>query len=158
MTLSELDSSLPSGFHDSALKSFAVDYEQRKVCMKLSLRVGNPDGPRDHRDDCREAKLEISGAIFFILDAPDKDNDFGSAGEVWIADGFETRSIPKFTNHLEGLLDALPDGAFAHSFYVQDWNSYIHIAARDCSIEWLGDVKSYRGRRQTFYPGETLDR
>lgn len=134
-----------------------MNYDRRTVLMRLSLKVGDPDGTRERRDDCRDGELRMSGMIFFIVDAPDQNSDFRTPGEVWIADGYETKSIPKFTKHLNGLLDTLPDGAFAHSFFVQDWNSYIHIAAKDCSIEWVGDVHSYRGRRQVFYPGETID-
>jgi len=157
MTFAELDSSLPSGFHDAALKSLTVDYEHRRVLMTLSLKVGDPDGPREHRDDCRDAQVEIAGMIFLIVDPPDVKENFGSAGEVWIADSYETRSIPQFTRHLGSLMNGIPENAFVHSFFVNDWNSYIHVAARDCSIRWLGDVRACHGRRHAIFPGESVN-
>jgi hypothetical protein len=157
MTLAELDNSLPCGFHDAGLKSVTIDYEQRTVSLKFSLKVGNPEGPCKHRDDCRDAQVEITGMIFWIVDPPDRREEFGSAGEVWIGDSCETRSIPQFTRHLSGITGAVPSDAFVHSFFANDWNSYIHVAARGCSMRWLGDAYAYQGRRQAFHPGETVD-
>jgi hypothetical protein len=125
--------------------------------MTLSLKVGAFDGPREHRDDCRDAQVEITGMVFWIVDPPDRNEDFASSGEVWIGDGVETPSIPQFTKHIADLLNAVPKDVFVHSLFVHDWNSYIHLAARDCSIKWLGDAHAYRGRRRTFHPGETID-
>lgn len=158
MTLAELENSLPSGFHDSVLKALAVDYEQRTIRLDVSLSVGDADGPREQRDDYRNAQIAISGLVFFIIDPPATDHDFNSPGEIWIVDGYETHSIPEFTKTIEKkLLGAVPTGAFVHSFFVNDWNSYIHIAATDCTIKWIGVAGPYRGRRQRFYPGETID-
>ena len=158
MTLKELENTLPSGFHDSALKSFAVDYERRTVRLDISLSVGDPDGPREQRDDYRGAQIEVSGLVFFVVDPPDAGYDFGSRGEVWIKDGYETRSILEFTKTIDKkLLDAVPPGAFLHSFFVNDWNSYMHICASDCSIKWFGVAERHQGRRQHFHPGEIVD-
>jgi len=157
MTSSELESSLPNGFHDAALKSLTVDYEHRRVLMTFSLKVGDPDGPREHRDDCRDAQVEIAGMIFWVVDPPDPTRDFSTGGEIWIADSYETTSILQFTQHLNDLLKAMPKGAFAHSFFVSDWNSYIHVAAMDCSVKWIGEQYSLSGRRKAYLPGETID-
>jgi hypothetical protein len=57
--------------------------------------------------------------------------NFGTPGELWITDGYATRSIPEFTKAIDiSLLDAVPTKAFVQSFFVHDWNAYIHIAAR----------------------------
>ena len=157
MTLVELENSLPNGFHDSALKSFEVDYLSGRIRATFSLKVGLPDDTRETRNDGRDAVLEITGLIFVVLEAPDPTHDLGTGREVWIADGYETTSIPQFTQHLTELLKALPDGAFAHSFFVSDWNSYIHVAGSDCSVKWIGDQYSISGRRKTYSPGETID-
>jgi hypothetical protein len=157
VTLVEIEDQLPNGFHDSALKGLAVDYERRTVRFHLAISVGDADGPREHRDDCRDAQLELSGMIFLVVDPPDGSTDFGSSGELWIMDGYETRSIPEYAKSIDSkLLDTVGKDAFAHSFFVNDWNSYIHVAARDCAIRWTGDPYPYRGPRQHFYPGEIV--
>lgn len=160
MTWAELDATLPSGFHDSALKRFSIDYERRTVRLEVSLKVGDPDGPRAQRNDVRDAQIDISGVVFFVIDPPcsDADHDFKSPGELWIPDSYDTRSIPEFTKTIDKkLLDAAPADAFFQSFFVSEWNSYIHLAAKDCAIKWVGVAQHYRGPRQAFYPGETID-
>jgi hypothetical protein len=160
MTWTELDITLPNGFHDSALKSLAIDYEQRTVRLDVSLKVGDPSGSREQRDDIRDAQIEISGVVFFVIDPPSSDAgyDFDSPEDLWIADGYETRSIPEFTETIDkNLLKAVPEDAFVQSFFVKNWNAYIHVAARDCSMTWVGIARHYRGPRQKFYPGEMVD-
>jgi hypothetical protein len=159
MTLAELDSTLPSGFHDCALKGFSIDYEHRSARIDMSLKVGEHDGPREQRDDIRDAQIEISGIVFFVIDPPSsaRGYDLTSPGELWIADSYETRSIPEFTKAIDNnLLNVVPADAFVQSFFVQDWNSYIHIAARDCAMKWVGVRRHYKGPRQFYYPGETI--
>lgn len=157
VTLVELENSLPNGFHDSALTSFEVDYVSRRLRVQLSLKVGVPDDPPETRNDGRNAMVEITGLIFLIVEPPDKSSDYSVGGEVWIADGYETESIPQFTGHLTELLKSLPEGTFARSFFVSDWNSYIHVAGTDCSVKWLGDQYAVSGRRKAYLPGETID-
>jgi hypothetical protein len=157
VTLVELENSLPNGFHDSALTSLEVDYVRRTLRAKLSLKVGVSDDPPETRNDGRDAIVEISGMLFFVVDPPDKRSDFGAEDELWIADGYETASIPQFTGHLTELLKTLPESAFAHSFFVSDWNSYLHVAGADCSVQWMGDQYPVSGRRKAYSPGETID-
>jgi hypothetical protein len=126
----------------------------------MSLKVGDPDGPREQRDDVRDAEIDISGVFFFVIDPPSPaaEYDFVSPGELWIVDGYETRSIPEFTKSIDKkLLDAVPADAFVQSFFVHDWNSYIHVAAKDCAMKWVGVSRHYKGTRQVYYPGETID-
>ncbi|MGD0268627.1 MAG: hypothetical protein ABSB14_06160 [Candidatus Sulfotelmatobacter sp.] len=65
MTLAELEDSLPNGFHDSALKGLSIDYMRRTIRLDMSLKVGDSDGPREQRDDVRDAEIEVSGVVFF---------------------------------------------------------------------------------------------
>ncbi len=160
MTLLELDNTLPNGFHDSELRGLSIDYARRIVRLDMSLKVGDPNGSRQQRDDIRDAQVELSAAVFFVIDPPGSaaGYNFDSPGEVWIGDGYKTRSIPEFTKTIDKQLpDAAPAEAFLHSFFVHDWSSYIHIAARDCTMKWVGVARHYGGRRQVFYPGETID-
>jgi len=159
MTLEELAHTLPNGFHDSALKSLSVDYERRTVHLEMSLKVGDSDGPQEQRDDVRDAHIQVSGLLFLVVDPPSTTAgyDFKSPGELWIVDGYETRSIPEFAKTISrDLMEALPPEAFAQSFFVSEWNSYIHIAARDCAMKWAGEAKHYKGPRQAFFPGEIV--
>jgi hypothetical protein len=35
------------------------------------------------------------------------------------------------------LMDSLPEGAFFRSLWVNEWNAFIHIAARNAELIWL---------------------
>jgi hypothetical protein len=160
MTLEQLANTLPNGLHDSALKSLSIDYESRTLRLDISIKIGNPEGPREQRDDIRDAQIYVSGIVFFVIDPPSSapGYDFESSGELWIVDSYETRSIPQFTKMIDQkLLDAVPADAFVQSFFVGQWNSYLHVAARDCSVEWSGAARHYKGPRQAFFPGEVVD-
>jgi len=159
MTLEELADTLPSGFHDSALKKLSFDYERRTVCMEMSLKVGDPDGPLEQRDDVRDAQIDVTGVVFFVIDSPSSDATYDfQSGELWVVDAYETRSIPEFAKTIDkNLLDAVPPDAFVQSFFVSEWNSYLHVAAKDCAMKWIGLARQYKGQRQAFCPGETID-
>jgi hypothetical protein len=54
-------------------------------------------------------------------------------------------------------LNSLPAYAFVRSFFVKDWNSFIHIAAKEAALIWQNDgAVTDRGWREHFSPGETM--
>ena len=159
MTFSELENMLPNGFHDSALYRWTVDYVRGTLRMDMSLCVGDPDGPREHWDDVRDARVDISGLIFFAIEPPDQGSDYCSAlrSELCIVDTHETRDLrPRSKIVDKKLLAAIPADAFVYSFFVRDWNAFIHIAAKDCSMDWLGEPQNYQGSRQHFVSGDSV--
>jgi hypothetical protein len=145
MTLEELADSLPNGFHDSKLKRLTVDFERRTICMDMSLLVGLPDDPREHRDDCRDAQVDILGFSFLVTEPPDGNYNFASPGSLVLVDAYETESIPEAAEGLTPLLKS-PYHSFVQSFYVSGWNSFIHIGARDCSVRWVDPVVGDRAQ------------
>jgi hypothetical protein len=68
----------------------------------------------------------LSGLIFFAIEPPDCTQD------LWPACGLIIDAGPG--KRLE--VPPPPTGAFLHWIYVAAWNSFMHIAARDASIEW----------------------
>jgi len=43
VTLEELNTSLPNGFHDAELTSFRVDYLKRELVLDLNIWLGGMD-------------------------------------------------------------------------------------------------------------------
>ena len=137
MTLAEIESLLPSGFHDSHLRRVAIDYEQSGVLLDISLSVGDPDGPSEQRDNYREASIRISELVFLSIQPPDSKYAFDSKKELWIVDGYDTRSTPQVLELVDAdLVKRIPQDAFLYSFFVSDWNSFIHVAARSAELTW----------------------
>jgi hypothetical protein len=136
-----------------------IGYERGTLRLDVSVVVGNAHGPREQRDDVRDAHIAISGVVF-VIDPPSSAAGyaFKSPGELWIADGYETRSIPECTETIgKKLLHSVPGEAFVQSFFIRDWNSYVHVSATDRAMKWVGAARHYEGPRQVVRPGEMVD-
>jgi hypothetical protein len=136
MTLDELDHKLPNGFHDAEIFSIELDYVAATAKMRLSLWVGWPDDPEPERQEYQHAILNITGLCFCSIDPPDPSYPFLPDGKGILASG-----DPAAANHLPSLpalRSRLPEGVWCYRLFVDDWNAFIHIAARDAEITWIG--------------------
>jgi hypothetical protein len=139
MTLEELENTLPNGLHDSELQRVIVDYEQHKLILEVAVWVGNMDDPRERREAYKSGRIEVSGLIFLAMEQPDPKYPFGDSAKLTI-DGCN------MSENIDGeLLKSLPDDAWSRSLWVNEWNAFIHIAARDAEIAWInGGAVTYR--------------
>ena len=135
MTFEELDERYPNGFVDAEILSVSVDYRKRSAILLLSLRGNPPDAP--NADEYREATLSLDGFYYFSVEPPDGDHLFYPRQSSVQMSGYveDADKFPLF----EQLKPTLPADAFCCRFYVHDWNSFIHLAARDTQFSWVGD-------------------
>jgi hypothetical protein len=139
VTLLELEQSLPNGLHDAEIKTIEIDYVQRRLMMDLDVWVGDLAASKELREAYQSGRLQISGLIFLIMEAPDTRYHFRKSTDLTI-DGCDARERIE-----KDLLDSLPPEAFFRSFYVNDWNSFMHMAATNAEIFWTnGGVVTYR--------------
>jgi hypothetical protein len=156
MTLEELENTLPNGVHDAEIKSLSVDYEQRNHVLSVSVWVGDMDDAPERREAYKNARIEISGLLFLVMEPPDPSYPF-KAGDLEI-DGCDLSK-----NFDRKLLESLPNDAFFRSLWVSEWNTFIHIAGRAAQIRWNGEAVIYRRQRDLDHPrrhlapGETVD-
>ena len=139
MTLEEIENSLPNGLHDAEVRALLVDYERHNVTLQVSVWIGNMDDPPERREAYKEAKLEIREFSFVIMEPPDGEYPYARPGTLCV-DGCDLRkNIPA------KLLRSLPENHFFRSLWVNEWNAFVHIAARDASIEWVNnEAVTYR--------------
>ena len=135
MTFEELDQSLPNGFHDAEIYSIRVDYGSATVTLDVSFWVGDLDGP--NREEYRRGILKVTGLLFCSIDPPDPAYPFLPDGSPVTVSGDAAKSdtLPV----LARLTPRFPPGASCYRFFVNDWNSFIHIAAKDVQLSWAGD-------------------
>jgi hypothetical protein len=132
MTLEDLENALPNGLHDAEVKRIAVDYESRKATLEVAVWIGDMNDPPEQREAYKDGRIDISGLLFLVMEPPDpkcpyKDSDL-------TVDGCD------LSKSLSGeLLKSLPPDSFVRSLWVNQWNAFIHIAAKDANIEWLND-------------------
>lgn len=138
MTLDELDQKLPNGFHDAHIFSIELDYATGTAKLHLSLWVGSLDDPSPERDEYHEANLIVTGLCFCSIDPPSPSYPFLPDGSPVDASG-----DPAKPDHLPSLPDLsakCPSGTWYYRFFISDWNAFIHIAARDAEVTWIGAI------------------
>jgi hypothetical protein len=136
MNLDELDHKLPNGFHDMKIHSVDVDYATARIKLMVGLLVNWPEDPDRERDQYQNAVLTIGGLCFYSIDPPYPGYPFYPDGKAIVVSGDPAKS-----DHLSSLpvLSAqFPEGVWCYRFFVHDWNAFIHIAARDAAVTWIG--------------------
>ena len=137
MTLEELEETLPNGLHDAEVKRIAADYELRTVTVELAVWVGDMNGPPKRRETPRDARIDISGLCFLVIEPPDPKYPFQHSG-------LKIDGCDRSKNLKQELLSALPADTFFRSLWVNEWNAFIHLAARDAKISWMEGAITYR--------------
>ena len=132
MTFEELDRELPNGFHDAILLSLVVDYVAGTAQLKINLLVGGPEDADP--EEYRAAILRITGVQFCSIDPPDPTYRFVPNGSPLRISGDLARldHLPE----LDRLMAKVPKDVSCFRFFVSQWNSFIHLAARDVQFAW----------------------
>ena len=134
MTLEELADTLPDGFHDAQISSVSIDYIKREARLIIDLSVGDPSSEDEElRDAYREGELKLSGLLYWVIEPPHANYPYAESKQLWV-DAGALRSA-SFKPSVK-LPEPLPAGAFASWIFVQDWNSFMFVAAMDASLEW----------------------
>jgi hypothetical protein len=134
MTIEEIEDILPSGFHDASLNALSIDYVKREARFELFVDIGDPDSPEEIlREATKPGRLTVTGLLYCIVEPPKPDYPCQETGGLWINSGAIKSSDCKLSAELPM---PLPQGAFAHSFFVNDWNASIIVAATDARFEW----------------------
>ena len=150
MTLEELEDTLPNGLHDAEVRRVSVDYEKRTAIVDLEVFVAGLDAPVAEREAYRSASIIITGLQFLAIEPPYPNYPFADSGTVRIDACDKTKDLDA------ELLKNLPSGSFCRSFFVSEWNAFVHLAGLDAAIEWRAPVV-YRKNREHYLPGETID-
>ena len=131
MTFEELDQRFPNGLDDAEISGLTVDYRERTARLQMNMRGSRPESP--DAQEYRRATLIVRGFYYFSIEAPDADHLHPQGSKITV-DGLpeDSANFPLF----ERLKSTLPVGAFCCRFFVHDWNSFIHIAAKDAEFLW----------------------
>lgn len=132
MTFEEIDRMLPNGLHDAEVSSIAVDYVLGTVTIQANLWIGDMGTP--NREDHRTGSLIATGLHFCAVEPPDSVSPFARQGSPITVSGDLARSdtLPA----LEKLAPGFPPGVFCFRLFVHEWNSFIHVAAKDIIFTW----------------------
>ena len=132
MNLSELEDTLPDGFHDADLKEVRYSLVDATASLTFDVVVN---------DEYEEIEVLLSGVIAFVVDGPRRRIPTAESLPV---QGFKTtyekfdaaKDFPVFLTFPKEIQEK------CYSFYVNgSWNSFIHIAATSAEIVWKRDSR-----------------
>lgn len=132
MTLEELEKRLPNGLHDSRVSRIAIDYDQRKLILDIDVWVGDMNrDAREQRETYKRGQVLISGLVFTVMEPPDPRYPFSTATRLTIAGCDMSKNLSA------ELKSSLSADTFFRSLWVNEWNAFIHIAAKNAELKWL---------------------
>jgi hypothetical protein len=134
MTLADIEELLPNGFHDAEIEKFIWDYRTNSASFTMELWVAE-DGDQSP-EVYRKGRLDLKEIVFIMIDTPDIKPYKASLGTLRIDGLATTESI---LPNLAALTETVTPYVNAYSFYVDNWNSYIHIAAKESELIWIGE-------------------
>jgi hypothetical protein len=131
MNLDDLADELPNGFHDALLRAYSSDPAAQRAEFLLDVWIGDlhSDRSKERERRCR-ARLEFLGLAYLIVDSSDPRYPATNESPLQI-DACTADDNPD-------LARAVPPGGFAGRFFVTEWNAFIHFAALEARLTWLG--------------------
>jgi len=132
MTIFEIAEALPNGLHDAELETIRIDYPNRTVDLTLDVWIGTMDNPPSIREVYRKGALSITGLQYCAIDVPDQAYPYGVSGAVTIDLAEATAFVP-------------PAASFQCRLWVNEWNGFIHLAAKAAAFVWTGEPVNRKG-------------
>jgi hypothetical protein len=131
VNLEDLEADLPNGLHDALLRTFSSDLAERRAEFVIDVWMGDlHSAVISDRERRRPARLELLGLTYLIVD--DLDPRYPDAKEVPVQiDACAADDNPELARQV-------PRGGFAGRFFVTEWNGFIHFAAVEARLTWLG--------------------
>jgi len=132
MSIVDLLESLPNGLHDAKLHSIDIDYVGRTANLDLDVWIGDMSQQGPAREAYRHGRLTVSGLVYLVMEPPDSRYAFNQSKPLRIEFGIG-KLAPEACRCT--LPTELPDAAFAFWLYVTNWNSFIHVACTQVTLE-----------------------
>ena len=130
MKLREISRQLPNGFHGAEIERLSIDYRVKSAEIAIKIEIADESG----RGGFRCGRLRIDGLAYCSLDVPDQHYDYRKDGPIEIGGLLDTTE--KLLPNLQQFRDELGDAYFFHSFFVEEWNRFIHFAGTEAAFEW----------------------
>jgi hypothetical protein len=120
---------LPNGFHDSEIRAIRINYEQREATVDWSIDYSSPE--QDQSQPARDAQIIFRGVTYFVIETPDPKYPYGEARRIDVNDVYKSPH-----ENIEFIPPPVPNNSLQLSLFVNDWNSFIHIAAQSAELIW----------------------
>jgi len=131
VNIGDIEAGLPNGLHDALLRTFSSDPVQRRAEFILDVWLGDlHSAAPSERERYRAARLELIGLAYLILDDAQLRSRVIDALPVQVDACAADDDLERARQ--------VPQGGFAGRFFVTEWNAFIHFAALEARLTWLG--------------------
>jgi hypothetical protein len=131
VNLDDLAAELPNGFHDAVLRTFSSDPDGGRAEFILDVWIGDLQSAEAAERERRSlARLELLGLAYLRCDDAEKRHP-GHEGAPLQIDACAANDDAELARQV-------PQGGFAGRFFVTEWNGFIHFAAVEARLTWLG--------------------
>ena len=150
MNISDIEASLPWGLHDARFEAIEIDWSGARLTLCARVMMS------ETQDLEQRAKLVVSGLVFCTIDPPEIDPTRGyeptPASGLWVDTGGGAANADA-----KRRLPAVPEGCFLHWFFVHQWNSFIHICARNAELISVEAAPGpARAETRALFPGDKI--
>ena len=114
-------------FHDSQINKIHLDYIKREAIFECLICAEDSE-----TEDWHSGRLIFNGLLFFVNEIPDETYPF----ENDALDISANCSVFEVEGEWPNFPTDLPESAFIHCFYVNNWNRCLFISATDARFEW----------------------
>jgi hypothetical protein len=135
MQPSEISGQLPNGFHGAFVELLRVDYRAKTAEFLLQLLVPMDKANPHSESRFRSGRFRVSGLAFLSADVPDPQYDFIDDSPIELGSLLDSTS--KIFPQLPDLQSQLGNSYFFHSFFVEQWNGFIHFSGTDAAFQWI---------------------
>ena len=126
-TIEALENDLPNGFHDSQLVSICTDFLAGTCCLELDIDYDDPDP-----DTFRRMKLVLGAVSLLIIESPGPGGCLLPQDSIWVSGCVTSEEVlPDLASYRK----SAPPGTFFYSFFLHPLNCYIHIGAKQATLE-----------------------
>jgi len=130
LNIKDLERELGISLHDAMLRTLTTDLIGRTAELVLDVCVGDPEAPPGpDRERRRRGRLELTDVEYLAVEPPDPRYPYRLPGSVQV-DSCDADPALSSRYHM-------PEGTFAGRLFVTDWNSFIHLSARNATLSWL---------------------
>jgi hypothetical protein len=111
-----------------------MDFMARTAILSMNMLsgVGTPDN--ENLNIYRRATVRIAGLLLFFVEPPHPKYNFLLDGEPLSVSGDSVRAGQN--SEMDCLLPALPQNSTVYRFFLDEWNSFVYLAAEGVEFLW----------------------
>lgn len=128
MSIEAIIQSLPNGFHDSEMKAISINYFEKIIKINLIVLL---DDRKDSSSSRKPAELVINDFAFCVIDTPDSSYPYLKSKGLTIDIGIGQPSTSEIK------LPPYEKSQILFWIWVEEWNGFIRIAAKDAKLNWI---------------------